>query len=188
MFNISVYKTRCCLRLFLLSVAFFFLVNHICPQEPAKSPENQFLLANGIYLVLQESENPKEIPNANTEQVVLAHKHEFSEAPDNEPTSYLLVARQPSVPLILENTPAKEKDQKGKTVLRLRLAEKHILLLKEFTGKHIGSKAAVIIGGKVVTAHKIRAEISDGRVQIAFCSPNACEFLYVKLTEGFNPK
>ncbi len=183
--NISSYNTKCYVIFILFFIIFFFPVKHsIYCQESG----NQVQLANGIYLVLDESENLQKIPNANDEQALLVDKHEFFEASANTPICYLLVSKRSYVPLILESLPTKEKAENGKHILFLKLDEKHVSLFKEFTGKHIGSKAAVIIGSKVVTVHKIRSEISDGRVQISFCSANACEVLYIKLTESFHLK
>lgn len=172
----------------LLTISFLPILQFLYAQASAPAAGNQVPLANGIYLVLQRSENPQEMSKPNDEQVILTDQDEFTAAPTDEPITYLLVARRPSVPLLLENAPTKDKDEQGKLFLRIKLAETHVPLLKEFTGKHIGSRLAVIIGGKVVSVHKIRTEIADGRVQISFCSKNLCEVLYVKLTEGIGAK
>lgn len=157
-------------------------------QEPAKAPAGQVPLENGFYLVLKQTENPEDIPHAGDGQVVLVNRHEFFPQPNDEPVDYLLLARVPTVPLVLEECPSQDSDGKGNPLLRVRLAEKYIPLVREFTRTHIGSRVATVVGGKVVTVNKIRAEIADGRIVISQCTANACEVLYVQLTKNFCPQ
>jgi hypothetical protein len=44
-----------------------------------------------------------------------------------------------------------------------------------------GKQIAIVLGGEVVTTHKIRAVIRDGNVQITRCVPGAAKYLLEQL-------
>jgi len=52
-----------------------------------------------------------------------------------------------------------------------------------FTRAHQGGRMAMVIDGEIVTLHKVRSVITDGKVQITRCTDNACEVLRSKLAK-----
>jgi hypothetical protein len=43
---------------------------------------------------------------------------------------------------------------------------------------------AIVVGGEVLTMHKIKEPITSGQLQISRCNDNACELLYVRLRDN----
>jgi hypothetical protein len=43
-------------------------------------------------------------------------------------------------------------------------------------------RAQIVVGGEVVTVHKIRTAAEDGRLQVTCCSPGACGYLMEQLS------
>jgi len=98
----------------------------------------------------------------------------------------LLVGSQPDVPLDLAKPAVSGKTDDGKTFVRLSLAPEAAERLETFTANQVGkgSSVAIIIGGRVVTRHKVRAKIEGGKLQISCCAENACEFLLKNLEDN----
>ncbi|MFZ5949229.1 MAG: SecDF P1 head subdomain-containing protein, partial [Candidatus Rifleibacteriota bacterium] len=72
----------------------------------------------------------------------------------------------------------------GKTTLNVVLGEGNTGEFQKFTAANIDRAVAIIISGKVVTAHKIRAEIVGGKIQITRCGDDACEELNLWLKDS----
>jgi len=176
-----------CLSLLLLSSIFPALASEKTSSAavaPSSSVEKK--LSNGIYLVLRDGTSQEKVePIADTEQLIV-FDFRFFEPNEREETRYFAVARKPYIPLKLAKEPGKGKDSKGKLKLNLQLSADQVGPLEEFTRKYVGRTIAVVVGGQVVTAHKIRTAITGGRIQITWCEGNACKALYVELQKSIN--
>ncbi len=53
--------------------------------------------------------------------------------------------------------------------------------MKQVTRDNLGKSAALVIDGEVVTAHKIRAVIDSGLVQLSRCTDDACDYILARL-------
>lgn len=131
-------------------------------------------LANGVYAVLREG--PKR-----GDPTDLFYNQKYSESDKNNPPKYVALDTSFFVPLVLAEPPAARKDDHGWTLLQVTLSGQHVKTLEKFTRMHLGGSAAIVIGGEIVTMHKIRSVIRDGKVQITRCQDNACETLRLKL-------
>ncbi len=100
---------------------------------------------------------------------------------ENDPVQYIVVSATPDVPIILGCDPKKDKDARGHTKLNLQLEENYAPVLESFTRKNVGASVAMIIGGRIITMHKIRTAIEGGRMQITRCTDNACDTIYSTL-------
>jgi hypothetical protein len=102
---------------------------------------------------------------------------------EGDAKEYLVLAREPFVPLTLKEKPTKMKDPTNRTAswLLLMLTSDAAEKLEEFTKANIGGRAAVVVGEKAVSVHKIREVIRDGKLQISRCGDDGCEHLYVLL-------
>ena len=111
---------------------------------------------------------------------------EFARGDAAEPPEYLIVGTRPDVPLDLADSPTSGKDAEGKAFVNLTLAPEASRKLSDFTAKHAeeGASVAVIIGGRVVTRHKIRAKIEGGQLRVSCCGKGACEFLLKNLEDN----
>ena len=116
---------------------------------------------------------------------MLVHRHRYDESGSDEPPEYLVVHREPSVYLDLARAPERTLNDDGSTVVGLQLTPEQALRLEEVTRTHADQliRMAVVVGGEVVTMHKIRDTIAGGALQIFCCAQGACDFLYRQLTE-----
>lgn len=148
-----------------------------------RAEEERCPLANGVYAVLSEALTRKPAQPGEAPQLVCIYDQKYSEFDKDEPPKYIALDRSSFVPLILAGPPETEKDDRGWTLLRLTLAREHVTTLEEFTRTHLNGRVAIVIGGEIVTMHKIRTVIQDGRAQITRCTDDACEILRLKLTK-----
>lgn len=85
------------------------------------------------------------------------------------------------IPLLLRDDPVKHMDAEGKPKLSIALAEEQVGPLEKFTRDNVMKNVAIVIGGKVVTMHKIRVPIIGGKIQVTRCTDHGCEALYTEL-------
>lgn len=144
-------------------------------------PKESKKLKDGLYLILREnSEKSKLEPAAPSEEIVI-NDFEFLDPSERETTSYIVVSNEQFIPFIFSKDPSKGTDDKGRAKLLLQLAEDQMKPLELFTEKYTGKSVAIIVGGKVVTTHKIREAIKGGKIQITRCSDFGCDVLYTQL-------
>ena len=137
---------------------------------------------NGAYVVLREASTPQDARVEGVPQVVLAYdRRKYSDAPPNEPLTYVSIDPTDYVPLLIEGVPDMKKDAQGKSTLSVSLTRKNAKRTEEFTRAHLGGKIAMLVDGEIVTLHKIRSVISGGKLQITRCDDNACEVIRAKL-------
>lgn len=85
------------------------------------------------------------------------------------------------MPLILAGPPDARTDGGGRTLLGVTLARDQVKRLEDFTRAHLDGKVAIVIGGEIVTIHKVRSVIQDGKAQITRCNDDACKTLLLRL-------
>lgn len=100
------------------------------------------------------------------------------------PVRCLVVNAVPDVPFILKEPPKKDIDPDKKTArLQIQLNTDAAGALEAFTRENLNGTAAVIVGGQVISIHKIRTPITGGKMQITRCSDDACEVIYSQLVD-----
>lgn len=135
-------------------------------------------LADGFYLILKASKKAGELKPASEKQRVVIYDYKFLKNKGGRQPRYLLVRTAPDVPLILAEAPQKRKEPGGNASLGLVLKSEYAGRLLRFTTKHKDREVAFVIGGNVITAHRVREAIRGGRILVSRCSDNACEYLY----------
>ncbi len=152
------------------------------PTNPVRAAAHP--LENGAYAVLREAPTPQEAGAGGGSQVVLAYdRRKYSGAAPNEPLTYVALAPQDYVPLIIEGRPELKAEGKGQSLLLVSLVRTNVHRAEAFTRAHLGGRMAMVVDGEIVTLHKIRTVITDGKVQITRCTDNACEVLRSKLVK-----
>ena len=63
----------------------------------------------------------------------------------------------------------------------LKLRPQAAAALERLTRAQLGKQVAIILGGEVVTVHKVREVIRGGEVQIASCAAGAAGYLLKQL-------
>jgi len=149
---------------------------HATTSPPAHS------LENGAYLILREAPTLQAARVEDVAQIVLAYdRRKYSDAPPNEPLTYVALDPNDYVPLVIEGMPEMKSDGQGKSVLTVCLARRNAERAEAFTRAHLGGRIAMVVDGEIVTLHKIRSVITGGKVQITRCTDNACEVIRSKL-------
>jgi preprotein translocase subunit SecD len=138
-------------------------------------------LTDGLYLILREAESKEKVQPIGKNERIVINDYEFLDPSERETPKYIAVSGDSFIPFIFSVDPAKGKDDKGRTKLLLQLADDQIKPLEDFTRTNCGKSVAIIVGGKVVTTHKIREAITGGKLQITRCSDFGCDVLYTQL-------
>lgn len=149
--------------------------------ESSKKGANANGLVDGLYLVLSESKSRDGFTSLKPDEQILVKDDQFLLPEERGEKSYILVSKKSFVPIILASDPIKSPDQTGKPKLEISLAEDQIQPLEKFTRENVMKSVAIVIGGKVVTMHKIRVPIVGGKMQITRCTDHGCEALYTQL-------
>jgi len=140
-------------------------------------------LVNGVYAVLREGLTRAEVQTEKRPHVVLVYDRKYSDADRDRPPQYVALDTSFFVPLVLSGQPDAQRDDRGWTLLKVTLARQHVKTLEDFTRAHLGGRMAIVIDGEIITMHKVRAVIKDGRAQITRCSDDACRTLLLKLAK-----
>lgn len=138
-------------------------------------------LVDGLYLIQREGKSQKEILPLKSSEHILLNDYEFLAPEERGETTHIVVSQKSFVPIILDSAPVKSNDNAGRPKVEISLAESQIKPLARFTTQNLMKSVAIVIGGKVVTTHKIRVPIVGGKMQITRCTDHGCEALYTKL-------
>ncbi len=141
-------------------------------------------LRNGVYAVLKEAPTAEQARVQSVKHAVLLYDRKYSESDRNQPAKYVALDTASFVPLVLAAPPEARTDDRGFTLLSVRLAREHVKTLETFTREHLNGAVAIVLGGEIITMHKVRSVITDGDVKITRCQDNACQVLRTKLTGG----
>ena len=137
-------------------------------------------LQDGIYRVAAVIKQQNVQPNGH--QAVVHFNSGFLEnAPDS--ATGLLIDAGNFVPLELEKEPLLMDHADKKKTLQLTFSRVAADQLQRFTERNLMKQASLIVNGEALTAHKIRAVITGGKLEISRCDDNACERMYVYLKE-----
>ena len=132
--------------------------------------------------MLRESSTEAEARVDGVSQVVMLYDQKYSDADQNAPPRYIVIDSSSSVPLVIEGKPDTVKDGEGHSVLSITLLRENTKAMEEFTRAHLGGKIAIVCDGEIITLHRVRSVIHEGKVRIARCDDNACEILRTKLS------
>ena len=138
-------------------------------------------LPDGVYVVHRDGlSRQKQLPLEAGERLV-EHHHRYLAKREGQPPRFVVVGRAPDVPLDLEGEPAAIKNGAEVVGISLKLKPKAAEALAKVTADNRGGQVALLIGGEVVTMHKVREPIRGGDVQITSCAPNGASFLLEQL-------
>ncbi len=149
--------------------------------EAQKAAEN-VSLQNGFYLILEEQSDPANFAKPADDEVIVTYTLDHLGVTD-QPARHYRVKNRPDVSFSSEAQAEVGDKVEGKTTLNVVLGEGNAREFQQFTAANIDRSVAIIIAGKVVTAHKIRTEIIGGKIQITRCGDDACEQLYLWLKD-----
>ncbi len=140
-------------------------------------------LSNGFYLILEEEADASVFQKPADDEAIATYTLDHLDVHD-QPPRHFRVKVMPDVHFSSDAKTELGDKAEGKTTLNVVLGEGNAVEFQKFTAANIDRAVAIIIGGKVVTAHKIRAEIVGGKIQITRCGDDACEALNLWLKDS----
>lgn len=140
-------------------------------------------MPDGLYRVVRISPEKSTLEPLGSGEELLVNDFHFLEPAERQTTEYVVLQATPFIPFVLAQNPIKDKDTQGKPKLFLQLSDEQIKPLEDFTRKYTGGKVAIVIGGDIVTIHKVREAITGGRIQITRCTDNGCQAIYTEVVK-----
>jgi hypothetical protein len=132
--------------------------------------------------VLREANCQTDAASNRAKQMVLIYDRKNASRDADPSPQYVAIDPDDYVPLIIDGAAKIGSDSDGKSMLSVTLARENVAKLEAFTRSHLGGKVANVIGGQIVTLHKVRAVIPDGQLQITRCEDDACRMIWSELS------
>jgi preprotein translocase subunit SecD len=159
---------------FFIGIAALAWPQDTTPQPPKKVPD-------GVYAVLRESLKEKEVLPLKEGEVLEVHHARYLKRDEKEPLRFLVVHSAPELVFDLAREPKAVKEGGEVVRISLKLRPRAAAALERLTLAQIGRKVAIVLGGEVVTMHKVREAIKGGDVQITSCAAGAANYLFEQL-------
>lgn len=162
----------------IVTVLSLLLLLAACRQK--QTTRHPLTLHDGFYEVVGSGSSEPDVTKTLQGQVVINFDTLFS------PGDYSWVAIDTNdfVPLKLDTDPQVIQQNGQRMLLSVRLTSGAAQKMKKFSSERVMKQVAIVIDGKAITVHKIREAITGNDIQITRCDDNACEYLYLKLTDG----
>jgi preprotein translocase subunit SecD len=161
--------------------ALLFLGSCVPAWAQDKTPASAKKLPAGVYAVLRESLKENDVLPLKDGEVLVVNHHRYVKKDDKEPPRFLVVRSAPDVDLALAGEPKAVKEGEEVVRILLKLQPKAALALERLTSDRLGKPIAILVGGEVVTTHKIREVIKGGELQITSCAAGAANYLLEQL-------
>jgi preprotein translocase subunit SecD len=157
------------------------LGTHAVARPQGREPPPRKPLPDGIYAVERDGPKEKEVLPLRDGEVLLTDRHRYLKTDNDEPPRFLVVRSAPDVALDLAAEPKAIKKDGEVVGVSLQLRPKAAEALERLTRDRLGKQVAIVVGGDVVTVHKVRSIIKGGAVQITSCAPKAAGYLLEQL-------
>src|SRR5262249_53599173 len=135
--------------------AVLILGSQVPARPPAKEPAPAKKPPDGVYAVRRDGPSEKDVSPLKDGEVLVVDRHRYVKQDANEPPRFLVVRSTPEVALDLAGEP-KPVEEGGEVVrILLKLRPKAVEALERLTRDHLGRQVAIVLGGEVVTVHKV---------------------------------
>ena len=148
------------------------------PQDKPQVSDKK--VPNGAYRVLRDGPSEKDVAPLNNGETIVVDRQRYAKEDETDPPRFLVVHTTPEVDLDLAREPMLLREGADVRIL-LKLRPKAAEALERVTREHPDGRLTIVLGGEVITTHKIRSVIKDGDVQITSCTPGAVDFLLEQL-------
>lgn len=138
-------------------------------------------LKNGMYAVAATATSKEQVQAPQKMHRILVYEDKFSGSESPDPPLFVALETSRYVPLVLELPPEALKQPDGRTYLNVTLKKEHVEALEEFTREHLGGRVAIVLGGEIITMHKVRTVITGGKMMITRCMDDGCELIMSRL-------
>jgi preprotein translocase subunit SecD len=156
------------------------MMSLVLSDKPTDKPADKLL--DGVYAVQRDSLKKADVIPLKEGEVLLVHNYRYLKKDQKEPPRFVVVRSTPEVPLDLAGEPKAVKEGKEVVRILLKLQPKAAAALERLTRDRLGRQIAIVLGGEVVTMHKIREVIKGGDVQITSCATGAADYLLKRLS------
>ena len=146
-----------------------------------KAPNSPKTVPDGVYAVLRDGHNEKDLLPLKDGEALVTDRFRYVKADDQKPPRFVVVRAAPDVDLDLAEAPKAVKEGDEVVRILLKLQPKAATALERLTSDQRGKQVAIVLGGEVVTMHKVREVIKGGDVQITSCAAGAAKYLLEKL-------
>ena len=158
-----------------------------CNQPPPITPQDEPTpLTDGIYLVQRWTIDRDDLfPLFDGERFVEYDEAAFFELQDEEvePVKYIALSETEFIPFELDGPPDAIRQEDGRFNVGLTVSSDMAQRMKQFSRQYLGRQVAMVIGGEIVTLHKVRAIIDGGQVQISRCTDRGCDLILGRLAD-----
>jgi preprotein translocase subunit SecD len=164
-----------------LTAVVLFLGSHTQAWGQDKAVQSPRKPADGVYAVQRDGLKEKDVLPLKDGEMIVVHRHRYLKKDEKEPPRFLVVRSAPDVALEFVGAPKVARDEAGDLRIHLKLQPKEATTLERLTRAHLNRQIAIVLGGEVVTMHKVREVIQGGEVQITSCAPGAADYLLQQL-------
>jgi preprotein translocase subunit SecD len=163
-------------------LAAWFFIGSYAPAWPQdKPPQPPKKVPDGVYAVRRESLKEKEVLPLKEGEVLLVHDARYLKKDEKETPRHLVVHSAPDVIFDLAGKPKAVKEGNEVVGISLKLQPKAAAALERLTRDQLGRQVAIVLGGEVVTMHKVREIITGGDAQISCCAAGSAKYLLEQL-------
>jgi len=135
----------------------------------------------GMFLILAEASSKEDLRPLGPGEQVTKHDHKFLRENEARPARYFILHEHADVPLELAEPVRSRQGRLGTTELSFTLTPRAAATAERMSRENLGKNVALLIDGEVITAHTVRAVITDGRFVLSRCTDNACEYIRARL-------
>jgi hypothetical protein len=149
------------------------------PQD--KAPASRPKVPDGVYAVRRDGLKEADVLPLRDGEALVVNNHRYVKPGGSEPPRFVVVGAAPDVKLDLAGEPKAEKEGAEVVRILLKLRPAAAAALERLTRDQLGRQVAIVLGGEVVTQHKVREVIKGGDVQITSCAAGAAGYLLEQL-------
>lgn len=151
--------------------------------ESERKSSGESELENGLYLVNRWTETKDDlIPLLGDERYFRYDENKFFQLKDEEvePIRHIGLSKTEFIPFDLKEKPQSIPQDDGRVQIDLKFSKKMARKLTPFSRKYLGRQVAMVIGGEIITLHKVRSVISSDGIQISRCTDDGCQLIMSK--------
>ena len=149
-----------------LLAALLVVISHPPGWAGDQAPPSARKLPDGVYAVRREGLDEKDVWPLKGGEVLAVHRHRHVKTDGKQPPRLLVVRSAPDVGLDLAAAPKAVQEGGAVVGILLKLRPGAAAALERLTRDRLGGQLTVVLGGEVVTMHKIRGVIKGGAARI----------------------
>lgn len=139
--------------------------------------------ADGMYLVLRSAPSESSLAPLENGEMLFKLQPNENEGHWLENSALVVLHAEPEVPLLLAKEPS-GKYENGELAISVELKEEAREKLLALTSRLESTEVVIVIGNEIVSRHRVREPILDGKLMITCCA-SSCAYLFERLLSRF---